>query len=96
MENGRLLSTEDEQKAYQLISLLELHKEIADFQQPVDYIALQIPEYPTIIKNPMDIGTVKQKIQDNQYTNLNGILEDIQLIWDNCKTFNDPLTVLIT
>lgn len=34
-------------------------KDIADpFLTPVDWKALNIPDYPTIIKRPMDLGTV--------------------------------------
>jgi hypothetical protein len=28
------------------------------FDKPVDPVALNIPDYPTIIKNPMDLGTI--------------------------------------
>ena len=59
----------------------------------MDYNALQIPEYLSIIKNPMDIGTIKKNLKASLYLTLGEVLEQIQLIWDNCKTFNDPLTV---
>jgi hypothetical protein len=29
------------------------------FNEPVDWKALNLPSYPQIIKNPMDLGTVK-------------------------------------
>ena len=40
------------------------------FKEPVDPIALNIPEYPTIIKRPMDFRTVGLKLQRNVYASL--------------------------
>lgn len=33
-------------------------KESEVFREPVQYIELGIPDYPDIIKHPMDLGTV--------------------------------------
>lgn len=40
--------------------LLEIrsHKFAGPFNQPVDPIALNIPDYPLKIKKPMDLGTI--------------------------------------
>jgi hypothetical protein len=35
------------------------------FMQPVDWKALGLPDYPEVVKNPMDIGTVKEKLKAN-------------------------------
>ena len=35
------------------------NKNGAPFSQPVDYVALGIPHYPTIIKRPMDLGSIQ-------------------------------------
>ena len=86
----RSLNKEDENKALQLINLLEIQEESAEFLQPVDYKLLNIPDYPIIIKNPMDLGTIKKKIKSKKYKNLHEFINDIQLVWDNCKTYNDP------
>ena len=50
--------------------------------------ALGLEDYPSIITNPMDLGTVFKKLQSNKYKCVEQCLEDIQLIWDNCKTYN--------
>jgi len=39
----------------------------APFNQPVDPVALNIPDYPIVIKNPMDLGTVRNKLRANAY-----------------------------
>lgn len=37
------------------------------FLEPVDYVALKLMDYPTIIKRPMDLGTVRKKLEGGQY-----------------------------
>lgn len=34
------------------------------FQEPVNYEQLKIPDYPLIVKKPMDFGTIKQKLKN--------------------------------
>ena len=39
------------------------------FHEPVDPIKLNIPNYLNIVKNPMDLGTIKKKLNMNFYDN---------------------------
>ena len=61
-----------------------------DFLSPVDYVALGILDYPTIITQPMDLGTVKKKLENGEYKIFKDFMSDIILIWNNCKTYNQP------
>jgi hypothetical protein len=36
----------------------------------------------------MDLGTCQKKLISNKYRTVEESLDDIQLIWDNCKTYN--------
>lgn len=54
------------------------------FHEPVNPEKLNIPDYLDIIKQPMDFGTAKTKLQTNQYTKLEDFLADINLVFDNC------------
>ena len=36
----------------------------------------------------MDLGTVKKILNGNGYETVQACLADIQLTWDNCKTYN--------
>lgn len=58
------------------------------FKEPVDYVALGLTDYPDIIKFPMDLGTIKKKIQADGYNNINDIATDIRLVWSNCMLYN--------
>jgi Bromodomain len=43
-------------------------------------------DYPSVIKVPMDLGTIKKKIKDKKYTNIYQCAEDVRLVWRNCST----------
>ena len=58
------------------------------FHEPVNYEALHIPDYPQIIKKPMDLGTVKQKISTCVYFNCKEFMADVELVFNNCITYN--------
>ena len=43
----------------------------------IDNLALGLTDYLTIIKTPMDLGTVKRKLKNNKYKYVEEVLEDI-------------------
>lgn len=51
-------------------------------------LALGLIDYPQIIKTPMDLGTVKKNLKNNKYKYVEETIQDIQLVWDNCKKYN--------
>ncbi|CAJ0827420.1 11870_t:CDS:2 [Entrophospora sp. SA101] len=62
------------------------------FYEPVDAEKLGIPEYPNIIKNPMDLSTIYNKLEKEEYTSAEEFEADIRLMFDNCYKFNAPGT----
>lgn len=58
----------------------------------MDPIALNIPNYFEIIKAPMDLSTIENKIKNYEYNNDEEFNEDLRLIWKNAKLFNSPAT----
>ncbi|CDO72429.1 hypothetical protein BN946_scf184977.g129 [Trametes cinnabarina] len=60
------------------------------FYEPVDPIKMGIPEYPKIIKKPMDLSTMKKKLDAGEYMNAEKFREDFKLMIKNCMTFNPP------
>lgn len=64
------------------------------FNEPVDWEKLKIPDYPKIITEPMDLGTIQKKLEDSVYDVAVDFESDVQLVWDNAKKFNPPKTVV--
>jgi len=56
------------------------------FLEPVDTAI--VPDYLDYIKHPMDLGTVKKKLSEDQYRTLADLKSDLDLIWSNCCFYN--------
>eukprot|EP00834_Sanchytrium_tribonematis_P000416 NODE_8_length_66115_cov_0.981823.p1 type:complete len:1761 gc:universal NODE_8_length_66115_cov_0.981823:12928-18210(+) len=74
----------------QVLNNLKKRKEAALFLKPVDPVALNIPTYPEIVKNPMDFQTINDKIGNDEYEYLSEFVEDVELVFSNCWLFNPP------
>ena len=48
------------------------------------------PEYYEVIQEPMDLKIVAEKIQRNQYKEIAEMEKDLQLIFSNARSFNEP------
>ncbi|XP_041944369.1 protein polybromo-1 isoform X6 [Alosa sapidissima] len=51
---------------------------------------VQYPDYYEIIKEPIDLKTIAQKIQINFYRSPHAMSKDIDLLVKNAKTYNEP------
>ncbi|XP_031711704.1 bromodomain-containing protein 3-like isoform X1 [Anarrhichthys ocellatus] len=60
------------------------------FYKPVDAAALQLHDYHLIIKYPMDLSTVKKKMDGGEYQDAQGFAADVRLIFSNCYKYNPP------
>eukprot|EP01102_Stenamoeba_stenopodia_P006826 TRINITY_DN190_c0_g1_i1.p1 TRINITY_DN190_c0_g1~~TRINITY_DN190_c0_g1_i1.p1 ORF type:complete len:1013 (-),score=292.50 TRINITY_DN190_c0_g1_i1:62-3100(-) len=60
------------------------------FNQPVDPVALNIPDYFDVIKHPMDLGTIKERLDDGHYHSISEFASDVRLVWKNAMTYNPP------
>ena len=58
------------------------------FHEPVKYKEWGLTDYLQIISVPMDLSTISTKLKNSKYKKIIEVLDDIQLIWDNCKTYN--------
>jgi len=52
-----------------------------------------VTDYASIIKNPMDFGTMQKKIDTKQYTKISEFQHDFELVIQNAKTYNAPETI---
>ncbi|XP_055021038.1 bromodomain testis-specific protein [Boleophthalmus pectinirostris] len=60
------------------------------FYTPVDAVALGLHDYHEVIKQPMDLGTVRKKMEERQYTRAKEFAADIRLMFSNCYKYNQP------
>ena len=52
------------------------------------------PDYYSVIKNPMDMETIKKRIKSNLYKTLKKFKSDVILMFENCKAYNEPTSIL--
>lgn len=61
-------------------------QESVPFQKPVDIVA--IPKYREIIANPIDLGTIKQKLVDGEYEEPWQYINDVRQVFANAWKYN--------
>ncbi|KAG6581085.1 Transcription factor GTE8, partial [Cucurbita argyrosperma subsp. sororia] len=74
----------------QLLKRVMSHQYGWVFNTPVDVVKLNLPDYFTIIKHPMDLGTVKTKLSSGAYSSPLDFLADVRLTFTNAMTYNPP------
>uniref|UniRef100_A0A3Q3VZL0 Bromodomain-containing protein 2 n=1 Tax=Mola mola TaxID=94237 RepID=A0A3Q3VZL0_MOLML len=73
-----------------VIKALWRHQFSWPFRQPVDAVSLRIPDYYTIIKNPMDLSTINKRLQSKYYWQALDCIQDVNTLFTNCYMYNQP------
>jgi len=73
-----------------ILAQLVAHPHAWPFLEPVDIVALDIPDYPEIIKKPMDLGTIAAGLASMKYHSGEEVEADINLVFDNAIKYNPP------
>lgn len=73
-----------------VMKVLWKHQFSWPFQQPVDAKKLNLPDYHKIIKQAMDLGTVKKRLENNYYWNASEAIQDLNTMFTNCYVYNKP------
>uniref|UniRef100_UPI001EAF25E4 bromodomain-containing protein 4-like n=1 Tax=Oncorhynchus gorbuscha TaxID=8017 RepID=UPI001EAF25E4 len=73
-----------------LLKTLWKHQFSWPFQAPVDAIKLGLPDYYQIIKVPMDMGTIKKRLENSYYWNAQECIQDFNTMFTNCYIYNKP------
>ncbi|XP_062839151.1 transcription intermediary factor 1-alpha isoform X2 [Anolis carolinensis] len=89
LEGNMELSPTDRRTCERLLLYLYCHEMSLAFQDPVPPT---VPDYYKIIKKPMDLSTIKNRLQMHYplYTKLEDVVADFRLIFQNCAEFNEP------
>jgi hypothetical protein len=64
------------------------------FLEPVDPVGLNLPTYFQVIKQPMDLSSIRGKLKAGDYEDAEEFRKDINIMFKNCSTFNresDPV-----
>ncbi|XP_009286686.1 PREDICTED: transcription intermediary factor 1-alpha [Aptenodytes forsteri] len=79
----------DRRKCERLLLYLYCHEMSLAFQDPVPPT---VPDYYKIIKKPMDLSTIKKRLEvtNSFYTKPEDFVADFRLIFQNCAEFNEP------
>ncbi|KAK8860852.1 hypothetical protein M9Y10_012544 [Tritrichomonas musculus] len=64
------------------------------FRAPVDPVRDQVPNYFDVIKDPQDLGTILERLQNKEYSSIQSWKHDMDLVWDNAKAFNGPFSIV--
>jgi E1A/CREB-binding protein len=61
------------------------------FNKPVDPVDLQLPDYFEVVKVPMDLGSVRKKLESGSaYREVKEFTDDVSLVFDNAILYNGP------
>jgi len=89
-KDGPRLEAKNLKLCQQILAMLGKREEAWPFSQPVDPIALGIPDYFDIIKHPMDLGTIKKRLGTGVYKSQLEFAADVRLVFTNALTYNQP------
>lgn len=73
-----------------VIRSLWRHQFAWPFYQPVDAVALGLPDYHKIITSPMDMGTIKKRLENSYYWSASECMQDFNTMFTNCYIYNKP------
>ena len=86
--SSQIEKAELKQKAMPILKVLSEQQFAWIFSKPVDPVAFNIPDYFEVVKHPMDLGTVRKKLENNQYVNLNDFARDTRRVFNNAILYN--------
>lgn len=90
-EKRQRLNQSFKQQCRSILRSLMEHPHGFAFDQPVDDpVKLKIPDYFSIVTKPMDLGTIKQKLERDTYFNAEEFASDVRLTFSNAMLYNPP------
>ncbi|GLA52317.1 hypothetical protein AnigIFM63604_009166 [Aspergillus niger] len=73
------------------LSKIQAHKQAWPFLSPVNKD--EVPDYHNFIESPMDLSTMKERLENDTYATPKELIDDLKLIFRNCRQYNDTTTV---
>jgi histone acetyltransferase len=72
---------------------IQNHKQAWPFLKPVDKD--EVPDYYNTVTSPMDLSTMEERLESGFYTTPKLLIDDLKLIFTNCRLYNDPSTIYV-
>jgi E1A/CREB-binding protein len=76
------------------MKVLQSHQHGWVFNSPVDPVELGLPDYFEVIKKPMDLGTIRRKLENGCYHSLDTFEHHVHLTFDNAMMYNPEGSVV--
>ncbi|XP_045074916.1 nucleosome-remodeling factor subunit BPTF-like isoform X6 [Coregonus clupeaformis] len=80
------LTDKDNEGLRRILRSLQAHKMAWPFLEPVD--PNDAPDYYGVIKEPMDLSTMEDRLQKRYYIKLTEFVADMTKVFDNCRYYN--------
>ena len=95
LNNGLQLSPANlKAKCGHVLKILQDHQHGWVFNSPVDPVELGLPDYFEVIKKPMDLGTIRKKLDNGVYTKLEEFEHHVHLVFYNAMMYNPEGSVV--
>lgn len=75
-------------KCHSILKSMMASSKATPFLAPVDPVALGIPDYFQVIKEPMDLGTIKQNVECGYYDDPTVFVDHVRLVFRNAMLYN--------
>lgn len=78
----------------------KITKEMSDlpisaiFLRAVDPVLDMAPDYYDVIKKPIDLGLIAQRLEQGYYTTVEMWKNDMNLVWKNAQTYNPEKSII--
>lgn len=81
-------------KCLEVLKVLQTHQHAWVFNTPVDPVELGLPDYFEVVKKPMDLGTIRKKLENGVYQTLEDFEENVHVTFDNAMLYNPEGSVV--
>jgi len=81
-------------KCLDVHKVLQSHQHAWVFNSPVDPVELGLPDYFEVIKRPMDLGSIKKRLENGCYHAIEDFHVDVNITFDNAMLYNPEGSVV--
>jgi hypothetical protein len=70
-----------QKKCDQLVKSLMKRSQGVHFSRPLEWKKMGLTDYPKLVKDPMDLGTISERTSKGYYSRLEQFAHDVRLVW---------------